>query len=385
MSWKFPHYEVNQPLNWPVLLATYPWIADMAGVPQDPVWHAEGDVLTHTRLVVEALIAAPEFATLTEADKHIMVTAALLHDVEKRSTTTTEVIDGAERIVAPRHAKKGEFTARRLLYTDLPTPFATRERICKLVRLHGLPLWAIERPDPVRTVVRASLSVDTRLLAMLARADVRGRHCDDADDLLLRIDLFEELCREHACFGQPRAFASDQARYHYLNRPDAYLEYVPYDQPTCTVHMLAGLPGSGKDTYLQRHLANLPVVSIDDLRRANGVAPTDKKGNGRMVQLAKEAARVELRAGRDFVFNATNLTTMMRRRWTGLFTEYGAAVRLVYLEVPYRELLRRNRARMHPVPVGVLERMIGGLEVPGVEEAWSVEFFVGAGSQVPGS
>ena len=377
MYWQFPHYNIDQPLYWPLLQATYSWIADMAGVPQDPVWHAEGDVLTHTQLVVEALTVDPEFAALSDADKHSMVTAALLHDVEKRSTTTTEVINGVERIVAPRHAKKGEFTARRLLYVDLPTPFATREQICKLVRLHGLPLWAIERPDPVRAVVRASLSVDTRLLALLARADVRGRHCADADDLLLRVDLFEELCREHNCYGRPRAFASDQARYHYLTREDAYLDYVPYEQPTCTVHMLAGLPGSGKDTYIKQHLSHLPVVSLDDLRRAHGVAPTDKKGNGRMVQLAKEAARVHLRAGRDFVFNATNLTVMMRRRWVGLFTEYGAEVRVVYLEVPYRELLRRNSSRTHPVPVGVLGRMVGGLEVPGVGEGLGVVVVAG--------
>ena len=54
MSWKFTHYDINQRLNWLVLQAAYPWIADMAGTPQDPVWHAEGDVLSHTQLVVEA-------------------------------------------------------------------------------------------------------------------------------------------------------------------------------------------------------------------------------------------------------------------------------------------------------------------------------------------
>ena len=140
--------------------------------------------------------------------------------------------------------------------------------------------------------------------------------------------------------------------------------------------MLAGLPGSGKDTYIRRHLSDLTVVSIDDPQRAHGVAPTDKKGTGRMVQLAKEAARVPLRAGRDFVFNATNLTAMMRRHWVGLFTEYGAGVRLIYLEVPYRELLRRNGARAHPVPVGVLGRMIGGLQVPVVGEGLGVDIFV---------
>ena len=35
-------------------LTRYPWLRDLAATPQDPHYHAEGDVLTHTRLVAEA-------------------------------------------------------------------------------------------------------------------------------------------------------------------------------------------------------------------------------------------------------------------------------------------------------------------------------------------
>ena len=143
--WTFPHYMIGEALDWDLLARRFDWISDMQGVAQDPIWHSEGDVFVHTQMVLDALMGLPEFQNLSDQDKHILVTAALLHDVEKRSTTMTEVIDGQERIVSPRHAKRGEFTARMLSYTEWNTPFYHREQIAKLVRLHGLPLWAIER------------------------------------------------------------------------------------------------------------------------------------------------------------------------------------------------------------------------------------------------
>ena len=138
--WKFPIYEVDNPVDWEELEARFAWLREMADIPQDPIWHGEGDVLTHTKMVVTALLDLPEFKILPEQDKHVLFAAALLHDVEKRSTTLTEIINGIERIVSPKHALKGEFTTRELLYKEIPISFHFRERIAKIVRLHGLPL-----------------------------------------------------------------------------------------------------------------------------------------------------------------------------------------------------------------------------------------------------
>ena len=90
-----------------------------------------------------------------------------------------------------------------------------RESIAKLVRWHGLPLWAIDKTHPAHCVIAVSLQVNTHWLTLLARADIQGRICQDADTLLTRIDLFAELCRENGCYGQPRPFSSALGRYHY--------------------------------------------------------------------------------------------------------------------------------------------------------------------------
>ena len=211
--WTCPYYIPGQLPDWQALERRFSWFADMKDVPQDPEWHAEGDVFTHTKMVCEALLKLPEFQAIDEQEQHILFAAAMLHDVEKRSTTKREIENGKERIVSPHHAKKGEHTARTLLYTELAAPFAVREAIAKLVRLHGLPLWAINKPNPERAVIAASLQVNTAHLAMLAKADVLGRICCDQQDILLRIDLFRELCEENACWGKARTFANDYGRY----------------------------------------------------------------------------------------------------------------------------------------------------------------------------
>mgnify|MGYP000719137927 CR=1 FL=1 len=374
--WEFPGYEIEKPIDWDGMTARFGWFADMKGVPQDAQWHAEGDVYTHTKMVVESLTALPEFKVLDAQSKHILVASAMLHDVEKRSTTGHEIIDGIERIVSPGHARKGEFTARVVLYKDIPTPTHIREQIAKLVRLHGLPLWVLEKEAPGKEVMYASQVVNNKHLSMLARADVLGRICVDQEEILYRIDLFDELCREHHCWEQPRVFESNYGRYLFFTREGIAPDYVPFDDLRFDVHMICALPGTGKDTYIQQQLKELPVLSLDEIRRSLGIDPTDKKGNGRVIQMGKERAKELMRSKTSFVFNATNITPDMRSKWIGLFTEYQARVCITYLEVPYKTLLKQNHQRAYKVPVSAIDKMILKWEVPTVREAHEVAYIL---------
>ena len=68
-------------LDWTALDAGYPWVKAMHGCPQDPVYHAEGDVWVHTRMVCEALVDDPAWRALDELARRILFSATLLHDV----------------------------------------------------------------------------------------------------------------------------------------------------------------------------------------------------------------------------------------------------------------------------------------------------------------
>lgn len=139
--------------------------------------------------------------------------------------------------------------------------------------------------------------------------------------------------------------------------------------------MMSGLPGSGKDTYIRENL-DLPMLSLDEIRREEKIAPDDKKGNGRAIQTAKEKAREFLRAKQPFAFNATNVTTNLRGKWTSLFNDYGARIHIIYVEVPYSQLIEQNRNRKHPVPADVIEGLIHKLEMPSYSEADEIEWVV---------
>ena len=97
--------------------------------------------------------------------------------------------EGERRVSAKGHARKGEYTVRTILYRDCPAPFHIREQIASLVRYHGLPVWLMEKPDSVKKLCEASLRVDTSLLKMLADADIRGRICEDKNELLEALNL----------------------------------------------------------------------------------------------------------------------------------------------------------------------------------------------------
>ena len=227
-------------------------------------------------------------------------------------------------------------------------------------------------------MIYASLVVNTEYLALLAKADVLGRICADQEELLLKIALFKELCLENQCWGKARTFPSDYARFWYFNKTGTSPDYLPFDDLKFEVTLLCALPGSGKDTYIRQSL-DLPVLSLDDIRRAHKIDPKDKKKNGRVIQMAKEHAKVWMRKGQSFVFNATNITRDMRSRWIDLFVSYGGRVKIVYIEVPYQQLHQQNRNRPHPVPPAVINRMIHKLEIPSYREAHEVDYLIQEG------
>jgi putative nucleotidyltransferase with HDIG domain len=359
--------------NWQYLCQQYDWVADMHGIPQSPEHHAEGDVAIHTQMVLQALIKLPEYENLTEEAREIIWFAALMHDIEKRSTTFTEA-DGS--IVSPGHAKKGAQTARQILFTQFDLPFSVREQIVHLVRYHGLPLWLMEKENPQKALLEASLQVNTQWLALLAKADMSGRICKDQIEMLERIEFFEAYCKEQNCWGKPYAFANGLSKYRYFHKEDCTPEYSPYDDTICEVVVMSGLPGMGKDNYIQTHYKDRPMVSLDGLRRLHKLKPEDKSANGWIAQQAKEQARIHLRAKQNFVWNATNITLQMRSQLIDLLTSYKARVKLVYVEQPYKVWQRQNADRLAMVPKNVLDKLLYKLEIPKLSEAHEVIFAV---------
>ena len=157
-----------------VVARLWPALAALAACPQDPEWHPEGDVWTHTCMVVDE--AATRKSGFSYPEQVSLMVGALLHDVGKPLVTT--VIDG--RIKSPGHEGEGVPLATTLLDTwQLHTldGYAVRAQVLGLVACHMLPGAWWKAPEPVSDGAfrRLARKVDMVLLARLAEADCNGR------------------------------------------------------------------------------------------------------------------------------------------------------------------------------------------------------------------
>jgi putative nucleotidyltransferase with HDIG domain len=359
-------------VNWAAVEARSPWMAELARCPQDPIYHAEGDVATHTRMVAECLVASPAWRELPAAERQLLWAAALLHDIGKPRTTRTE--DGG-RISARGHSVVGERMARQLLW-EAGAPFAVREQIAALIRFHQAPFFLIEREPAAAQRMALQISQTARCdhLALLAEADARGRICRDQQRMLDHVALFAEFCAEQGCLSAPWLFPSEHSRFWYFRKEDRDPHYHVYEDTRCEVTVMSGLPGAGKDTWVAQHAAHLPVISLDQVRAALKVAPTDQQSP--VVAHARDLAREYLRRSQSFVWNATCLSRQRRAELIGLLADYDARVRIVYVEVDPDTLFAQNRQRPEPVPYAAIERMIDRWELPDLTEAHAVEYVV---------
>lgn len=360
-------------VDWAALRDRFEWVRRMEGVPQDPIHHAEGDVAIHTHLVCAAMAGLDAFRALDDGARAIAFAGALLHDVAKPDCTR-ETDDG--RVTSLGHSARGAARAREILWR-LGAPFAMREQVVGLVRHHQVPFWLLEREDPHRIVASVSEVVRCDRLALVAEADARGRTCADQRRILDNIELFRTYCAEHGCLEAPFSFPSAHARFMYLSGRQREPLHAPHEDFRCEVVLMSGFPGAGKDRYIADHLAGWPVVSLDRLRTELDVDPEDDQGS--VVSHAREEAREHLRAGRSFVWNATNVSRRIRVQCTRIFADYGARIRIVYVEVPELTLRAQNRSRKHPVPEHVLDTLLGKWDVPDLTEVHEITHVVTTG------
>jgi predicted kinase len=341
---------------------------------QSAIYHREGDTWTHTKMVVEELLALPGYQALPRADQVKVFLAALLHDISKYRT---EVRDEAGDIKHPGHSRKGAIEARIALW-DAGVPFDVREAVCRMIAVHQVPFWAMggskRQVSPEFVVRELSWQLDIRLLALLAEADIRGRICDDASPIIDNIELFRELAREENCFGRPRDFADAHTAVSYFRGASVHPDYTLFQEPGSRVIVMSGPPAAGKNTWVENNHPDLPVISLDDAREELGLR--HGKNEGKVSHLAIDRAKDLLRAKAPFVWNATHMSEQTREKTLGLLYSYNAQVEVVYLERPRRELLARNSRRDTSLNNKTLQAMLSKWEPPLPTEVHAVRYLV---------
>ena len=360
--------------DWAECCEVFPRLRALETTPQSTIYHAEGNVGIHTRMVLDALLESDHFQAATGTRRETLFLAALLHDLCKPETTVVDPVTGD--IGQPGHSRRGAVDVRALLWRA-GVPFALREAVSRIIAVHQVPFFAFDSrrgESPEFIARRMSWSLDLSDLACVARADMKGRVCVDQQARLDDIMLFEQLAREDGCWDGPRPAASAHTRLMYARGSPMHLDTPLFQAPGSEVTVLSGLPASGKDSWVARHARGLEVVSFDDAKAELGLKHGEN--DGLAAHRAVDKAKALLRHHAPFVWNATHLIEQMRGKTLDLLYAYEANVRLVYLEVPCATLFKRNAARETTLKQRDLERMLHRWEVPLPWEAHEVRYEV---------
>jgi tRNA nucleotidyltransferase (CCA-adding enzyme) len=175
-----------------VVAALFPELHALAGCPQEPEWHPEGDVWVHTLQVVDQ--SRERVGDLDRPRQVAVMLGALCHDFGKPATTA--VIDG--RIRSMDHEERGVAPAESFLdrlNVRSMDGYDVRQQVLGIVAQHLKPGSWYKARDEVGDGAfrRLALKVDLELLARVAKSDCLGRRPGQFD--CTAMDWFLERAR----------------------------------------------------------------------------------------------------------------------------------------------------------------------------------------------
>ena len=197
--------EVLEQTGW---LRHFPEIAALRGTPQEPEWHPEGDVFTHTQLCLDALVALEGWKSSDAARRKLLMFAVLAHDFGKPSTTEHAERRGQLRWISPGHESAGgPLTETFLRRIGAPLEFTAPVSalvVHHLAHHHGQAEFS---DTSVRRLARKLAPATIDELVLVMRADHEGRPPLRSPDALARIDQLQSKAQALAVENAaPRPF-----------------------------------------------------------------------------------------------------------------------------------------------------------------------------------
>ncbi len=178
------------------------WFAELEaliGVPQNPTYHAEGDVWTHTMMVLDA---AAQYRDQTANPFGFMMTA-LTHDFGK--AICTETVDG--KIRSYEHETKGLPLIKNFL-RRITSENKLIEYVLNLAEYHMKPNTLAAQGSSVKSTNKMfDAVVSPRDLVLIATADHHGRimtvaGADHEPFLWKRLAIYEEMMAKPYVMGR---------------------------------------------------------------------------------------------------------------------------------------------------------------------------------------
>jgi tRNA nucleotidyltransferase (CCA-adding enzyme) len=172
----------------------FPEVAALRGTPQEPEWHPEGDVLTHTGHCLDALVGLAGWLASPPPRRRLLTFAVLAHDFGKPPTTERAERRGALRWISPGHEAAGgplaESFLRRIGAPRELDPAVKALVVHHLVHHHGREGEFSDAQ--VRRLARKLAPATIEDLALVMTADSLGRPPLPSAEILALIGRLRE-------------------------------------------------------------------------------------------------------------------------------------------------------------------------------------------------
>lgn len=161
-------------------------IDQLKATEQNPKYHAEGSVFSHTCMVLQQFHDHHQRFSLSESDREVLYWSAILHDIGKPQVTLWKY----GRWSSKGHEAAGVPIARQFLLGRPEISPSQRQRILSIVRYHSSPLRLGLRQAGIDEYKLLATCTDLRLLGIFAWFDLHGRICENREEVHALIEHY---------------------------------------------------------------------------------------------------------------------------------------------------------------------------------------------------
>ena len=345
---------------------------DMEKCEQSKIWHTEGKVDVHTKLVCQAMrsfLLNRENIEPSDNDYYIMMmSAAICHDLGKPSTTKFDEEKGD--FTTKCHGQVGAKITRKLFYDE---DFELREKVCYMVRWH-MALHHIFDKEEMSTRKMIQLShgrVPVKDMLILNVCDSLGSKNEFEDEVFLadKEERIKSVAIGLNCYETPYEFNNEYDKIRFFHFKDRLFPEgcsLPKDYGQFTMYVMVGVPGSGKSYYIENNLKGIVQISRDLIRSEIGIKGEKPQGTkeqeSHVTEIFNERMLECCKNKQDFVIDNTNVRKMYRDAYTDMTMTYMPKIVYVYVEAPSLDVNKSRRKGM--MPLEVIDRMWNQFDFP---------------------